>query len=84
MAKRGGKRQGAGRPKGSGNLSLRDYLKQSDIQTFIEFLLANYMEDSRLMIWMPARAYQRSSLVVIRTTPFSSLTTLISFFIISD
>lgn len=33
-------------------LSLRDYMSEKDIQTFFEFLLANYMEDSKLMIWM--------------------------------
>lgn len=27
-------------------------MKQKDIDTFMEFLLANYMEDSRLMVWM--------------------------------
>ena len=50
MAK-GGKRPGAGRPKGSG-LNLKSYLTEMDIKTFIEFLLANYMEDARLMMWM--------------------------------
>ena len=52
MAQHGGKREGSGRKKGSKTLQLRDYLKQQDIDTFVEFLLANYMEDGRLMIWM--------------------------------
>lgn len=53
MAK-GGKRKGAGRPVGVKNSTprLRDYLKPKDVNEFIEFLLANYMEDSKLMIWM--------------------------------
>ncbi len=53
MAK-GGKQPGAGRPKGSKNKTprLRDYLDEKDVKTFIEFLLSNYMEDSRLTVWM--------------------------------
>lgn len=50
--KNGGKRPGAGRKPGSKSLVLRDLLSKKDIQTFLEFLLANYMEDSKLMIWM--------------------------------
>lgn len=57
MAK-GGARPGAGRPKGSTYISLREMLqergkkdKKDYIEEFIEFLLANYMEDSKLMIW---------------------------------
>lgn len=53
MAKKGGKQPGAGRPKGSKNhLSIRDYMTEKDIETFFEFLMANYMEDSKLMIWV--------------------------------
>lgn len=48
----GGKRPGAGRKPGSKTLVLRDLLKQKDIDTFLEYLLANYMEDTKLMIWM--------------------------------
>lgn len=48
----GGKREGAGRKKGSKTLTLKDLIKQEDVERFVEFLLANYMEDSRLMIWM--------------------------------
>lgn len=50
MAK-GGARPGAGRKPGK-MLALTDYLKKKDIDTFVEFLLANYMEDTRLMTWM--------------------------------
>jgi len=54
MAKRGGARPHSGRPKGSKNKSLvlRDHLKEKDIDTFIEYLLSNYMESEKLMIWM--------------------------------
>jgi hypothetical protein len=54
MAK-GGARPGAGRPKGSKYLDLRAELEKRDpeaLDTFIEFLLANYMEDTKLMIWV--------------------------------
>jgi hypothetical protein len=53
--KNGGARPGAGRKKGSKYLDLRAALEKKDpkaIDTFLEFLLANYMEDSKLMIWM--------------------------------
>jgi hypothetical protein len=58
MAK-GGARPGAGRPKGSTYLNLREVLerrgKEDDkdyIAEFTAFLLANYMEDTKLMIWV--------------------------------
>lgn len=52
--KRGGKREGAGR-KPYLYLNLREEIMQRDpkaIDTFVEYLLANYMEDSKLMIWV--------------------------------
>ena len=52
MAK-GGKQPGAGRPKGSKNLySIKDYFKKKDVDEFVEFLKANYMEDTKLMVWL--------------------------------
>ena len=64
----GGKRPGAGRKPGSKSLQLRDYLKQKDIDTFIEFLLANYMEDSKLMTWMGDHLFQKLPQAVDVTT----------------
>ena len=52
MAK-GGKRPGAGRPEGSKNkLSLRDYMKQDDIEEFFEFVFSTYKESEKLTIWL--------------------------------
>jgi hypothetical protein len=48
---RGGAREGAGRKPGK-TLRLLDLLKQSQIDEFIEFLIDNYKEDARLMMWM--------------------------------
>jgi len=50
MAK-GGARKGAGRKPGK-TFRLLDVLKQKHIDEFIEFLIDNYKEDARLMIWM--------------------------------
>jgi hypothetical protein len=50
MAK-GGKRAGAGRKPGK-TLKLLEILKQEHIDEFIEFLIDNYKEDARLMMWM--------------------------------
>jgi hypothetical protein len=58
MAK-GGARPGAGRPKGSKYLDLQQLLKKQGeiddkdyIQEYIEYLIANYKESDKLMIWM--------------------------------
>lgn len=49
---KGGERPGAGRPKGSKNkLNIHDHFEK-DVKEFIEFLKANYMEDTKLMIWL--------------------------------
>ena len=51
--KNGGKRQGAGRPKGSTSRpSIFDYWDKGDIKEFFEFLKDNYKEDMRLMQWV--------------------------------
>jgi hypothetical protein len=40
---------GAGRPVGSKNkFSIHDFFSKGDVETFIEFLKANYMEDAKL------------------------------------
>jgi hypothetical protein len=51
---RGGKRTGAGRPKGSPNVraSIYHYFTEADIAEFFEFLKDNYKEDMRLMQWV--------------------------------
>lgn len=52
MAK-GGKRPGAGRPKGTRNVPrLSDYVSEADLKTFVEFILENYMADMRLAVWL--------------------------------
>lgn len=50
MAK-GGARVGAGRKPGK-TVRLLDLLKKDQINEFMEFLIDNYKEDARLMIWM--------------------------------
>ena len=55
----GGKRDGAGRPAGSKTLKLLELLEEKGkkeetdyVGEFLEFLIDNYKEDARLMIWM--------------------------------
>jgi hypothetical protein len=49
----GGKRKGAGRPKGSTNVPrFSDYITEKDRKTFVEFVLETYMGDMRLAQWM--------------------------------
>ena len=53
MAKNGGKRPGAGRPKGSSNRpTIFDYWDKKAIAEYFEFLQDNYKEDSRLMVFV--------------------------------
>lgn len=53
MAKKGGKRPGAGRPKGSTNRpTIFDYWDAAAIKEYFEFLQDNYKEDSRLMVFV--------------------------------
>lgn len=58
----GGKREGAGRPKGSKNTRprLADYLKPKDVTTFNEFVLSNYMESDKLTIWLGEQIYGKA------------------------
>lgn len=51
MAK-GGARPGAGRPKGSKMLDLRDYMKEKDIKEFFTYLMTTYQTDSRIAVWV--------------------------------
>lgn len=53
--KNGGARPGAGRPKGSTSgtiFRLSDYVSDKDRNTFIEFVLSNYMGDMRITTWL--------------------------------
>ena len=49
IARENGKK--GGRPKGSG-INIRDYMKEKDIKVFFEFVMANYMEDTKLTVWV--------------------------------
>jgi hypothetical protein len=52
----GGKRPGAGRPKGSTNVPrFSDYISEKERKTFVEFVLENYMADMRLAFAARAR-----------------------------
>jgi hypothetical protein len=49
----GGKRPGAGRPKGTTNVPrFSDYITDEERKKFVEFILDNYMGDMRLAQWM--------------------------------
>lgn len=51
MAK-GGKRKGAGRPKGSGNRpQFRDYFTEKDIHALIETVKDQAVQDNKLLMW---------------------------------
>lgn len=52
MAKNGGARPGAGRPKGPTLPRFADYVKEEDRKTFVEFILSSYMGDMRVATWM--------------------------------
>ena len=84
MAGTGGKRAGSGRKPGSKSLFLRDLLKKKDIDTFLEFLLANYMEDSRLMTWMGDHIFTKIPQGVDLTTNGKDLPTPILYALPSD
>lgn len=51
--KNGGKRPGAGRPKGSKTVpQFRDYVSDKERKKFVEFVLDQYMGDIRLALWL--------------------------------
>jgi hypothetical protein len=53
MGKNGGKRPGAGRPKGSTNkVTIYDYWGKEEIDEYFDFLRDNYKEDSKLMVFV--------------------------------
>lgn len=50
IARENGKK--GGRPKGSGNLpNFRDYITDNDIQTWMEILRDQVVQDNKLMMW---------------------------------
>jgi hypothetical protein len=58
----GGKRPGAGRPKGSKNkFSIHDFVTKGDVETFVEFVLANYMESDKLAAWFGDQLFGKAS-----------------------
>jgi hypothetical protein len=79
MAGKGGKRLGAGRKPGSKMLTLRDYLSKKDIDTFVEYLLANYMEDSRLMVWLGEHLFGKAPQAIDLTSGGDKLPTPIMY-----
>lgn len=53
MSNRGGKRQGAGRPKGSGNKpNISEFLKKKDIEEFVTHILKAYKDKPELAKWL--------------------------------
>lgn len=58
MAKKGGKRAGAGRPKGSTNVPrFSDYVTDKERKTFAEFVIESYMGDVSLAKWFGDNAF---------------------------
>ena len=69
---RGGKREGAGRPVGTPNKPvLMELLLKRDpdaLDTFIEFLMDNYKESDKLMIWMGDQIFHKAPQSIDHTT----------------
>lgn len=64
MKKHGGKRPGAGRPLGTPNKPvLLELLLKRDpeaLNTFVEFLMDNYKESDKLMVWMGDQIFHKA------------------------
>jgi hypothetical protein len=61
----GGKRPGAGRPKGSKQIpQFRDFVSDEDRAKFVEFVLSTYMEDVKLTIWVGDQLYGKPTQAV--------------------
>lgn len=75
----GGKRPGAGRPKGSTNIpQFRDFVSDEDRAEFVEFVLSTYKESERLTMWVGDQIYGKPGQSIALTNPdgsdlFSSL-----------
>lgn len=56
----GGKRPGAGRPKGSTNVPrFADYVTEKDRKTFAEFMLSIYMADMNAAKWVGDHLFRK-------------------------
>jgi hypothetical protein len=60
MATNGGKRQGAGRPKGSTNVPrFANYVTEEDRKTFAEFMMSTYMGDMGVAKWVGDHLFRK-------------------------
>jgi hypothetical protein len=75
MAKKGGARPGAGRPKGSGIKPFRDYVSDKDKADFVEFILGAYMSDMRLAQWFGNQLFGQAPQSIDHTTMGEKLPT---------
>jgi hypothetical protein len=58
----GGKRPGAGRPKGSKHIpQFRDYVSEEDRAEFVEFVLSSYKGDMRLTTWVGDQLFGKAA-----------------------
>lgn len=75
MAKKGGARPGAGRPKGSGMKPFRDYVSDEEKKKFVEFILDQYMGDMRLALWFGNQLFGQAPQSIDHTTMGEKLPT---------
>ena len=74
IARENGKK--GGRPKGSTTkVRFADYVSEEDRQTFVEFMLSNYMGDMRLATWVGDQLYGKAPQSVDLTTKGEALPT---------
>lgn len=72
----GGKRPGAGRPKGTPNLPrFSDYVNEEERKKFVEFCLETYMGDMRLAVWVGQNMFAKPIEYVDHTTNGKELPT---------
>jgi hypothetical protein len=63
--KNGGARPGSGRKKGSTTVpQFRNYVSEADRKQFVEFILATYMGDMRLAVWLGDQLFGKASQAV--------------------
>lgn len=74
MAK-GGARPGAGRKAGPTAKPFRDYVSEEDKAQFVEFMLANYMGDMRLAVWVGDQLMGKAPQTIDHTTLGEALPT---------
>jgi hypothetical protein len=62
MAKNGGARPGAGRPKGSKNrLAFRDYWSEKEIKEYVDFTKETYMADGKTHTWVGDQLFGKAA-----------------------